>query len=164
MVLLLRQMLDDNLHEGIEYVRIRVQHLFWLICSQNPLPSIKISCVRCWKPVLQPFHPHIVDLPREWLAGSVYLFKNTGVEYFVPCEVSVIGKALVLFVYVVEQQSSAHRSCRRTANWCVHDGADFVHGQTWETTHSNQWLLNKLCGSGSRVQRVLHRVQSRRCE
>ena len=91
-VLMLIQMHEDNHHEGTEYVRSLVQQRFWVIGLRNALRSIKSKCIKCRKQAVQPIHPHMADLPKERVEGSVYPFKNTGVDYFGPLEVTVLRR------------------------------------------------------------------------
>ena len=91
-VLMLRQMHEDNHHEGTEYVRSLVQQRFWVIGLRNALRSIKAKCIKCRKLAVQPIHPHMADLPKERVEGNVYPFKNTGVDYFGPFEVTVLRR------------------------------------------------------------------------
>ena len=71
-VLLLRQMHEDNHHEGTEYVRSLVQQRFWVIGKRNALRSIKSKCVKCRKPSMQSIHPHMADLPKERVEGKIH--------------------------------------------------------------------------------------------
>ena len=87
---MLKQMHEDNHHEGTEYVRSLVQQRSWVIGPQNALRSIKSKRVRCRKLVVQPVHPHMADLPKERVEGNVNPFKNTGVDYFGPIEVTIL--------------------------------------------------------------------------
>ena len=87
---MLIQMHENNHHEGTEYVRSLVQQRFWVIGLRNALRSIKSKCVSCRKLTVQRMHPLMADLPKERVEGSADLFKNTGVEYFGPLEVTLL--------------------------------------------------------------------------
>ena len=89
-VLMFREMHEDNHHEETEYVRTLIQQRFWVFGLGNALCSIKSKYVRCRKVAVQPVHPHMADLPKERVKGNVYPFKNTGVDYFDPFEVTVL--------------------------------------------------------------------------
>ena len=52
--------------------------------------SITPKCVKGRKLLRQPIYPHMADLPKEGVEGNVYHFKNTGVDYFGPFEVTVL--------------------------------------------------------------------------
>ena len=41
---------------------------------------------------MQPVHPHMADWPKERVQGNVYPFKNTGVYYLGPFEVTVLRR------------------------------------------------------------------------
>ena len=41
--------------------------------------------------LVQPIHPQVVDLLKEW-AENVYPFKNTGIDFVVLCEVTVLRR------------------------------------------------------------------------
>ena len=89
---MLRQMHEDNHHEGTEYVRSLVQQKFWVVGIRNALRSIKSKCVSCKKLAMQPIHPHMADLPKERVEGNVYPFKSTGIEYIGSFEVTVLRR------------------------------------------------------------------------
>ena len=89
-VLMLRQMHEDNHHEGTEYVRSLVQQKCWVIGIGNALRSIKSKCVKCRKLAVQPNHRHMADLPKKRVEGNVYPFKSTGRDHFGPFEVAVV--------------------------------------------------------------------------
>ena len=91
-VLMLRQMHEDNHHEGTEYVRKLFQQKFWVIGIRNALRSFKSKCVKCKKLAVQPIHPHLADLPVERVEGNVYPFESTGIDYFGPFEVTVLRR------------------------------------------------------------------------
>ena len=64
-VLMLKEMHEDNPHEETEYVRSLTQGQFWVIGLRNALRSIKSKCVRCKRLAVQPIHPHMAGLPKE---------------------------------------------------------------------------------------------------
>ena len=92
MILILREMHEDNHNEGTEYMRSLVQQQFWVIELRSALRSIKSKCVKCKKLAVQPIHPHMADLSEERVEGNVYPFKNTGVDFFGPFEVPVLRR------------------------------------------------------------------------
>ena len=92
MVLMLRQMHEDNHHEGTEYVRSLVQQRFWVIGIRRALRSINSKCVKCRKLALQPIRPHMADLLRARVESNVYPFKSTGTDDFGPFEVTVLRR------------------------------------------------------------------------
>ena len=91
-VLMLRQVHEDNHHQEREYVRSVVQQRSWVIRLQNAMRSIKSKSVLCRKLAVQPVDAHMVDLPKERVQGNVYPFKHTGVDYFGPFEVTVLRR------------------------------------------------------------------------
>ena len=91
-VLMLRQIREDNHHEGTEHVRSLLQQQVWVIGLRNELRSINSKCVKCRKLTVQPVHRHMVDLSKERVEGNVCLFKNLAVEFFGPLEVTVLRK------------------------------------------------------------------------
>ena len=93
-VVMLRQMHEDNHHEGTEFMRSLVQQKFWVIGLRNALGGIKSECVRCRKPAVQPVHPHMADLPKERIEGNVYPFKSTGLDFFGLFQVTVLLRPL----------------------------------------------------------------------
>ena len=93
-VLTLRQMDEDNHHDGIECVWSLVQQQIWVIGLRNALRSIKSKFFRCRKLAVQPVDPLIADLPKERIKGNVKPFKNTGLDFFGPIEVTVLCRTL----------------------------------------------------------------------
>ena len=89
---LLRQAHVDNHHEGTEHVRNILQQQYCINGLRNALRRMKYSCVQCRKTALQPFQPHMGDLPKERVQQNVYHFSNTGVDYFGPFEVTFFRK------------------------------------------------------------------------
>ena len=92
MFLMLREMHEDNHNEGTEYLRSLVQQWFWIIGLRNALRSIKSIFVKSKKLAVRPVHPHMAELPEGRVEGNVYPFKNTGVDYFGPFEVTVLRR------------------------------------------------------------------------
>ena len=41
---------------------------------------------------MQPMDPHMANLPKEVVGSNLYRFKNTGIEYFDPFEVTVFRR------------------------------------------------------------------------
>ena len=91
-ILMLRQMHEDNHHEGTEYLRSLVQQRFWVIGIRSALRSITSKCVRCRILAVQPIHRRMADSPKDRVVGNVYPFKSTGIEYFGPFEVTVLRR------------------------------------------------------------------------
>ena len=89
-VLMLRQMHENNHHQETEYVRSVVQQRSWVIRLQNAMHSIKSKSVICRKLAVQTVRPHMADFPKERVQGNVYPFKNTGIDYFGPFEFTVL--------------------------------------------------------------------------
>ena len=61
-VLMLRQMLEDNHHEGTGYKRSVVQHRIWVLVQRNPLLSIKANYIRRRQLVVQSIYPDRANL------------------------------------------------------------------------------------------------------
>ena len=91
-VLMLRQMHEDNQHGGTEYVRSLVQQKFWVVGIRNAMRSIKSKYVKCRKLAVQRIHPHMAVLLKKRVWGKVYPFKSTGIDYFGSIEVSVLRR------------------------------------------------------------------------
>ena len=80
-------------HEGTDFVRSLVQQRFWVVGIQkNEFPGNESQCIGCKKLTVQPVHPYLADLPRERVKDNVYHFKNTGVGYFGPLEVTFLRR------------------------------------------------------------------------
>ena len=91
MALKLRRMRDANHHEGTKYVRSLAQQRFWAIGLRNALCSIKFKCVRWRKLAVQPVHLLMVNsMTKEYTV--TYPFKDTGVNYFDPFEVTAVRR------------------------------------------------------------------------
>ena len=80
--LLLERAHRDNLHEGTEYVKNRLQQEYWFIGHRNALRKIRSRCIKCRHRKANPIHPPMADLPRERLDEHVFPFTHTGVDYF----------------------------------------------------------------------------------
>ena len=93
-MLMLRQAHIDNHHERTEFVRSIIQQKHWVPVLRNALRSTKAHCVRCRKLTVQPMHPQKADLPKERLEIDVSPFRNTGMDYFGPFEVSMFRKTV----------------------------------------------------------------------
>ena len=91
-VLMMRQMHENNHHEWTEYMRSLVQQKLCVIGKRNALRSIKSKCVKCKKLAVQPIYPHLANLSKERVEGNVDPFKNTGVDYFGPFEFRVLRR------------------------------------------------------------------------
>ena len=89
-VQMLREVHEDNHHEGAECVRSLVQQKFRVIGLQNAMRSIKSKCVKCKKLLVQPILAHMVDLLKERVECNVDPFKNNRADSFGPFEVTVL--------------------------------------------------------------------------
>ena len=107
---MIRDLHLEHNHEGVEYVRSVIQQKFWILGLRNALRSIKSNCVYCRKLRAQIKFPLMADLPAERLDYQSYPFTHVGMDYFGPFEVTEIHETMVLFVYMFDHQSSAHRS------------------------------------------------------
>ena len=93
-LLLLRIAHVDNHHEGTEHVRNILKQQYWITGLRNALRRIKYSSVQRRKTASRPFQPHMADVPKERMQHKVYLFSNTGVDYFGPFEVTFFRKTV----------------------------------------------------------------------
>ena len=93
-MLMLRQAHIDNHHEGTEFNRSTIQQKYWVLGLRNALRSIKAQCVQCGKLTVKPMHPQMADLPKERLEIDVAPFRNTGMDYFDPFDVSMFRKTV----------------------------------------------------------------------
>ena len=91
-VLLMRELHEENYHEGTEYVRSKVHQRFWVIGLRNALLSIKSKCSRCKKLAVQPIHPQMAALRKKRVQDNVYPFKTAEVDYSGPFEVAVLRR------------------------------------------------------------------------
>ena len=76
-------------HQGINYLRAKVQERYTISKLGSSLRSIKFNCVTCkkfWAAIIQPI---MADLPVERPACQSPPFTNTGIDYFGPLYVTV---------------------------------------------------------------------------
>ena len=69
-------------HQGIDYLRAKVQERYTILKLRSSLRSIKSNCVTCRKFRAATIQPIMVDLPVERLAYQSPPFTNSGVDYF----------------------------------------------------------------------------------
>ena len=87
--LFLRHTHLKNHHQGIDYLRSKVQELYSILKLRSKLRSIKSNCVLCRKFRAANVQLIRADLPKERLAHQSPPFTNTGVDYFDPFYVTV---------------------------------------------------------------------------
>ena len=87
--LFLRHTHLKNHHQGIDYLRSKVQDRYAILKLRSTLRSIKSNCVLCRKFRAATMQPIMADLPKERLAYQSPPFTNTGVDYFGPFYVTV---------------------------------------------------------------------------
>ena len=85
---------ESNFHEGTEYVSSISQQNYWIIGLLKALRNVKLKCDKCRKQQVGGVPPFMADLPEERSEGRVFLFANTGVDYFGPFEVRFLRKAM----------------------------------------------------------------------
>ena len=78
-----------NHHQGIDYLRSKVQKRYAILKLRSTLRSIKSNCVLCRKFRAATIQPIMADLPKERLSYQSPPFTNTGVDYFGPIYVTV---------------------------------------------------------------------------
>ena len=76
-------------HQGIDYLRAKVQERYIILKLRSSLRSIKSNCVTCRKFRAATIQPIMADLPIERLAYQSSPFTITGVDYFDPFYVTV---------------------------------------------------------------------------
>ena len=76
-------------HQGIDYLRAKIQERYTILKIRSSLPSINPNCVTCRKFRAATIQPIMADFPVERLAYQCPPFTNTGVDYFAPFYVSV---------------------------------------------------------------------------
>ena len=76
-------------HQGIDYLRAKVQERYTILKLRSSLRSIKSNCVTCRKFRAATNQPIMADLPVERLAYQSPPFTNTGLDYFGPFYVTV---------------------------------------------------------------------------
>ena len=76
-------------HQGIDYLRAKMQERYTILKLRSSLRSIKSNCVTCRMFRAATIQPIMADLPVERLAYQSPPFTNTGVEYFGPFYVTV---------------------------------------------------------------------------
>ena len=76
-------------HQGIDYLRSKVQERYAIPKLRSTLRSTKSNCVLCRKFRAATLQPIIADLPKERLAYQSPHFTNPGVDYFGPFYVIV---------------------------------------------------------------------------
>ena len=87
--LFLRHTHLKNHHQGIDYLRSKVQERYAILKLRSTLRSIKSNCVLCRKFRAANIQPIMAELPKERLAYQSPHFTNTGVDYFGPFYVTV---------------------------------------------------------------------------
>ena len=68
-------------HQGIDYLRAKLQERYSILKLRSSLRSIKSNCVTCRRFRAATIQPIMVDLPVERLAYQSPPFTNTGVDY-----------------------------------------------------------------------------------
>ena len=76
-------------HQGIDYLRAKIQELYTFLKLRSSLRSTISNCVTCRKFRAATIQPIMADLPVERLAYKSPSFTNTGVDYFGPFYVTV---------------------------------------------------------------------------
>ena len=76
-------------HQGIDYLRAKMQERYTILKLRSSLRSIKSNCVTCRMFRAATIQPIMADLPVERLAYQSPPFTNTGVDYFGPFYVTV---------------------------------------------------------------------------
>ena len=79
----------DYFHEGVEYLKSKLQQRFWILGLRSELRRIKIKCVLCRKRQPLTIQPQMTDLPIARLASDKFPFAFTGVDLFGPFEVKI---------------------------------------------------------------------------
>ena len=87
--LFLRHTHLKNLHQGIDYLRSKVQERYAILKLRSTLRSIKSNCVWCRSFRAAAIQPIMADLSKKRLAYQSANFTNTGVGYFGPFYVTV---------------------------------------------------------------------------
>ena len=95
---IVRNLIEDahekNHHEGTEYVRSILQQNYCITGLRNALRNVKLKCVKCRKQRIRGVQYFMPDLPRERFEERVFLFANTGVDYFGPFDVRFMRKSM----------------------------------------------------------------------
>ena len=76
-------------HQGLYYLRAKIQERYTILKLRSSLRSIKSNCVRCRIFRGATIQPIIADLPVERLTYHSLPFTNSGVVYFGPFYVTV---------------------------------------------------------------------------
>ena len=87
--LFLRHSHLKNHHQGIDYLRSKVQERYAILKLRATLRSIESNCVCYRKFRWATIQPIMADLPKERLAYQSPPFTNTGVDYFGPFYINV---------------------------------------------------------------------------
>ena len=77
-----------------EYVRSILQQNYWIVGFRNAFETVKLKCVKCRKQQVGGVQPFLAELPKERLEERVFLFANTGVDYFGPFEMKFMRKSV----------------------------------------------------------------------
>ena len=85
---------ECNYHEGTEYVRSILQQKYWIIGLRNALRNVKMKRDKCTNQQVGGVQLFMADLTKERLQERVFLFANTGVDYFGPFEVRFMRKSM----------------------------------------------------------------------
>ena len=78
-----------NNHQGIDYLRAKVQKSYTILNLRSSLRTIRSNCVTCRKFPAASIQPIMADLPVERPAYQSPPFTNSGVDYFGPFYVTV---------------------------------------------------------------------------
>ena len=76
-------------HQGIDYLRAKIQERYTILKLRSSLRSLKSNCVTCRQFRAATIQPVMADLPVERLIHQSPSFTNSGVDYFGPFYVTV---------------------------------------------------------------------------
>ena len=108
-------------HQGIDYLRAKVQERNTILKLRSSLRPIKSNYVTCRMFRAATIQPIMADLPKERLAYQSLPFTNTGVDYFGPFYVTVrrTTEKRWGFLFTCLTTRAAHVEIVRHASSCV---------------------------------------------
>ena len=138
--LLLEKAHRDNLHEGTEYVRNKLQQKkYWIIGLRNAIRKIKSRCFKCRHRNANPIHPPMQTYPEKYLMNICSQPYRSRLLPTLRSQVPTkYHEEMVLPRHWPDNESSAHRSCTVIGHRVMSSCSDKIHCKSWLPQHHHQ--------------------------